>query len=59
MSKYIDTKHSELTPQENIFDRIPTLSLKELLLGYLQESTIEGKDTVLSNSAVLKTTKDK
>ena len=56
---YVDIKHSKLTPQEKFFDKLPTLSPEEILLGFLQESDVEGRDTVISNRTVLKTTKEK
>ena len=56
---YSNTKHSELSPQKTIFDKLPTFLPEKIFLGSLQESDIEGRDIVISSRTVLKTIKEK
>ena len=54
---YFNSKHSELSPEEKVLYKVPTISPKELLLCSIQESSIKGGDTLINNGC-MKTTKE-
>ena len=56
---YFNAKHSELTAEEQLLHKVPTLAPKEVLLRSIQNAAVEGGDTLISNGGILKGTTGK